>query len=110
MRLHLEMLRFFFPRTLYRKQYALRWIALFALGCLALFLFVGALINGTVYLIWIYSLLAYWIFGLAMPRLRSAGKPPALALLCAVPVINIAMLVYLFAAREDQQGAVVSAA
>ena len=94
------MRKFFFPETLSREHYALRWFVLFALVCLAFGLFVAALIPGYVYGLWILALWLYWIFGLAMPRLRSAGKPPFLALLCAVPLINIAMLVYLFVARE----------
>jgi hypothetical protein len=102
-------MRFFFPRSLSRKRYALRWIVLFAFVCLAFWLFVAALINGTVYLLWIYSLWAYWLFGLAMPRLRSAGKLPWLALLCAVPFINLVMLVYLFAARDQPISSAASA-
>ena len=94
------MIRFLFSRILSRKQYALRWLVLFALVCLAFWLFVAAVISGTFYWLWIYLLWAYSIFGMAMPRLRSADKPPWLSLLCAVPLINIAMFLYLFTAPE----------
>jgi hypothetical protein len=97
---HPLMLRFFFPPTLTRKQYFLRWLVCFGVLCVVFFLFVAALIRGTFYFLSVYALWAYWIFGLAMPRLRSADKVPWLALLIAVPLINLAMFVYLFAVPD----------
>jgi uncharacterized membrane protein YhaH (DUF805 family) len=93
-------LAFFFPRDLNRKQYCLRWLALFGFVILGLTLFVAALIKGTAYLVWLYASLAYWIVGLAAPRLRNAGQSPWFALLCALLLINVAMLIYLFAVPE----------
>lgn len=94
------MMAFFFPGILSRKQYALHWFVLFALLCLAFGLFVAALIKGAVYVLCTLLLWLYWIFGLAIPQLRSAGKPPFFALLGAVPYINLVMLVYLFAVPD----------
>lgn len=94
-------MRFLFPRTLNRRCYALRFLLLWGLLSFAAWLYKpSGLIDGGVYYLWAGVLWVYWAFGLAVPRLRKAGLPPLLALLCGVMPINIALAVFLFAAQE----------
>ena len=84
------------PVTLDRKQFSLRWLAWFVFAALGLWLFIGAFVRTEVYLGWIALAVAYQVFGLAVPRLRSADQSLWLAALLLIPAINLAMIVFLF--------------
>ena len=62
--------------------------------------FPAGLIDAAVFFALGLVLWVYWAFGLAVPRLRNAGLPPLLALLCGVPLFQIALAVFLFAVQE----------
>jgi membrane protein implicated in regulation of membrane protease activity len=89
-----------FPRELTRKQYGLRLVGVFAFVAAGLFLFVAALISGYVYLGWVVVAWIYAGFGLAVPRLRNAGKPVWWALFFFVPRLNIVAAIVLLIVKE----------
>jgi S1-C subfamily serine protease len=90
----------FFPRTLTRKQYVVRWLVWLALLVVAvMLLFVGAptgtLVKIGVTLVYIVVLLAfiYNIFGLSIPRLRNARMSLWTLLLLFIPAGALALFV-----------------
>jgi membrane protein implicated in regulation of membrane protease activity len=89
-----------FPRELTRKQYGLRLLAMFAFVAIGLWLFVAALISGYVYLVWILVIWFYAALGLAVPRLRNAGKATWWALFFFIPRLNIIAAIVLLIIRE----------
>jgi len=89
-----------FPRELTRKHYALRLLAVFAFVVVGLWLFVAALISGYVYLAWVLVAFVYTAFGLAVPRLRNAGKATWWALFFLIPRLNIIAAIILLFIRE----------
>jgi|SRR5882724_11809089 len=89
-----------FPRELTRKQYGLRFIGVVAFVAVGLFLFVGALISGYVYLGWVVVAWIYSAFGLAVPRLRNARRPLWWALFFLIPRLNIIAAMVLLIVRE----------
>jgi len=89
-----------FPRELTRKHYALRLLAVFAFVVVGLWLFVAALISGYVYLAWVLVASVYTAFGLAVPRLRNAGKATWWALFFLIPRLNIIGAIILLFIRE----------
>jgi|ERR1017187_6224797 MFS family permease len=89
-----------FPRELTRKQYGLRLLGVAAFVAVGLFLFVGALISGYVYLGWVVVAWIYAGFGLAVPRLRNAGKPVWWALFFFIPRLNIIAAIVLLIIKE----------
>jgi uncharacterized membrane protein YhaH (DUF805 family) len=88
------------PRELTRKQYGLRLLAVVAFVLIGLFLFVAALISGYVYLGWVVVGWIYAGFGLAIPRLRNAGKSLWWALFFFIPRLNILAAVILLIIKE----------
>jgi len=89
-----------FPRDLTRKQYGLRLIALFIFMMLGVSLWVAALISAAVFLGWVVVGWAYAGFGLAVPRLRNAGKPTWCAIFFFIPRLNIIAAIVLLIIRE----------
>jgi hypothetical protein len=84
-----------FPRELTRRQYGLRLLGVLAFVAVGLFLFVAALISGYVYLGWVVVVWIYACFGLAVPRLRNAGKPVWWAFFFFIPRLNIVAAIVL---------------
>jgi membrane protein YdbS with pleckstrin-like domain/predicted RNA-binding Zn-ribbon protein involved in translation (DUF1610 family) len=89
-----------FPRELTRKQYGLRLLAVFAFVAVGVWLFVAALIPGYVYLVWVLVAWAYTVFGLAVPRLRNAGKSIWWALFFLIPRLNLIPAIVLLFIRK----------
>lgn len=89
-----------FPRELTRKQYGLRLLGVAAFVAVGLFFFVGAIISGYVYLGWVVVAWIYAGFGLAVPRLRNAGKPVWCALFFFIPRLNIVAAIVLLIIKE----------
>jgi len=99
-----------FPRELTRKQYRLRMLPIFALVAGATALWLLGLISSyalggfrhLALFVWIYA-----AFGLAVPRLRNAGKSPWVAILFIIPLLNIiTAIALLFTPERRQQSSV----
>jgi Protein of unknown function (DUF805). len=90
------------PRELTRKQYGLRLLVVFVFIAVGPWLFVAALISGYVYLAWILVVWVYAGFGLAVPRLRNAGKATWWALFFFIPRLNIIAAIVLLFIREHR--------
>ena len=98
----------FFPSTLTRKQYGLRLLLLIAAVFLALLFFVAAPsgnaadVAGLVYVAIVLFAIFYHIFGLAIPRLRSAQISLWAVLLIFVPLgILVLIGICLFAVEKS---------
>jgi hypothetical protein len=89
-----------FPRELTRKQYGLRLLGVVAFVAVGLFLFFAALISGYVYLGWVVVAWIFAGFGLAVPRLRNAGKPVWWALFFFIPRVNVVAAIVLLIIKE----------
>jgi uncharacterized membrane protein YhaH (DUF805 family) len=96
-----------FPRELTRKQYRIRLLPILALVVLVTALWLLGLISSNALAAFRHLTLFIWIyaaFGLAVPRLRNAGKSPWAAILFVLPLLNIiTAIALLFAAERPEQ-------
>ena len=96
----------FFPRTLTRKQYVIRWLIMAAVVLVAMFAYFGAptgtavQIAAVVFVLCALAAFLYNIFGLSIPRLRSAGISLWAILLLFIPLGPFILFIICAVARE----------
>jgi uncharacterized membrane protein YhaH (DUF805 family) len=96
----------FFPRTLTRKQYVIRWLIMAAITLVAMFVYVGAptgaavQIAAVVFVLCAVAAFVYNIFGLSIPRLRSVDISFWTILLLFIPLGPLIMFIICVVARE----------
>ena|SRR5437899_2136513 len=95
-----------FPNTLTRKQYVIRWLVMVAVVIAAMFWYVGAptgtavQIAAIVFVLTALAAFLYNIFGLSIPRLRSAQISLWAILLLFIPFGPVVMFLICVIARE----------
>ncbi len=90
---------FFRPTTLGRKKYAIRWLVwvlTFLVGSASLEL--APSLRSVSFPIWFILFISYKIIYLDIPRIRNAGASPLFLLLLLIPLVNLGLLIFLFAA------------
>lgn len=100
-----------FPTRLNRQRYALRWL------CWVAAMVIGRALAEAVAPfqweatgVWVFIGVIYRIAYLDIPRLKNAGQTPWLLLFFLVPVVNFALVIFMFAIPpKDQQKRAASA-
>src|ERR1700757_898156 len=95
-----------FPSTLTRKEYVIRWLIMVAVVVVTMFGYVGAptgvavQIAAIVFFLCALAAFLYNIFGLSIPRLRSAGISLWAVVLLFIPLGPIIVFIICVVARE----------